>query len=123
MAFVTVSGTVGRTFFDGRGAEVVESWTQGGETKSKRWAAFFDEAHGLSEGDVVEVSGMHSDKVDEWEKDGQTRHTVKRTINKARLKGLAGSQSASTGSEEWFTAPAPVDSSVGYTGDDTQTPF
>jgi hypothetical protein len=123
MAIVNVSGTVGRTFFDGKGAEVVESWTQAGETRTKRWAAFFDEAHGLREGDVVEVSGMHGDKVDEWEKDGVTRHTVKRTINKARLKGQGGSQSAPAATGEVWATPTQADSSVGYTSDDTQTPF
>jgi hypothetical protein len=87
MAFVTVSGTVGRTFFDGNGAEIVESWEVRGETFTKRWGAFFDVPHGLFEGDVVEVSGVHQDKVDEWEKDGEKRHTVKRMIGKARVKG------------------------------------
>src|SRR5690554_1274858 len=48
MAIVNVNGTITRTFFDGKGAEVTESWKSNGETMSKRWAAFFDQPHGLS---------------------------------------------------------------------------
>ena len=87
MAFTKVQGTVTRIFFEGRGAEVTEAFKKrdGSEGKT-RWAAFFDEPHGLSEGDVIEVSGMHGDKVDQWEKEGQTMHTIRRTINNARMK-------------------------------------
>lgn len=86
MAFTSVKGTVSRVFFDGKGAEVVESWEVQGETRTKRWAAFFETQHGLAEGDIVEVSGVHSDKIDEWEKDGELRRAVKRTLSRARLK-------------------------------------
>ena len=73
MAITTVTGQVGRTFYDGKGAEVIESWQQGGETMTKKWSAFFNEPHGLTEGDQVEVSGIHGDKIDEWDKDGEKR--------------------------------------------------
>lgn len=111
MAIVKVNGSISRTFFDGKGAEVVESWQQNGETRTKRWAAFFDQPHGLSEGDQVEVSGMHGDKVDEWEKDGQTMHTVKRTLNKARIatREATSDPAAPTAGEGWATT-APADS-------------
>lgn len=94
MAKVTVDGTVARTFYDGRGAEVVEEFTVKGELRKVRWACWFDAAHGLSEGQAVSVSGLHSDQVDEWEKDGQTRHSVKRSINKARVEGQQVVESA-----------------------------
>lgn len=115
MAIVNVNGTITRTFFNGKGAEVTESWKSNGETMSKRWAAFFDQPHGLSEGDIVEVSGMHGDKLDEWEKDGETRRTVKRTLNKARLNsGNSSSTSAPASApsdDAWHTAQVPVDDS------------
>lgn len=85
MAKVTVEGTVARTFYNGKGAEVVEEFTVKSEPRKVRWACWFDEPHGLTEGQVVSVTGLHSDQVDEWEKDGQKRHSVKRSINKARV--------------------------------------
>lgn len=118
MAITKVQGAVTRTFFDGKGAEVTESWQQGGETRTRKWAAFFEEPHGLSEGDQIEVSGMHGDKIDEWEKDGETRRTVKRTLNRARLttsdvQGAQEPQDAPEGdpgeSDAWTTAAIPVD--------------
>jgi len=123
MAIVKVNGSISRTFFDGKGAEVVESWQQGGETRTKRWAAFFEQPHGLSEGDQVEVSGMHGDKVDQWEKEGQTMHTIKRTLNKARVVGSASSSAApaATREEPWATtAPANSGAAQGY---NDETPF
>lgn len=85
MAKVTVEGKVGRTFYEGRGAELIESFTVKGEPRSKRWSCWFDEPHGLTEGQVVTISGLHGDEVDSWEKDGQPRHSVKRSINKSRV--------------------------------------
>jgi len=117
MAIVKVNGSISRTFFDGKGAEVVESWQQGGETRTKRWAAFFEQPHGLSEGDQVEVSGMHGDKVDQWEKEGQTMHTIRRTLNKARVGGSASTSATSnaTNEEPWATtAPANSGAVQGY---------
>lgn len=124
MAITKVQGAVTRTFFDGKGAEVTESWQQGGETRTRRWAAFFEEPHGLSEGDQIEVSGMHGDKIDEWEKDGETRRTIKRTLNRARLatsdepsapESQNAPESAPWDSEpstgDWQTAAIPVDES------------
>ena len=106
MAITRVQGTVNRTFFDGKGAEVVEVFKKrdGSEGKT-RWSIFFDEPHGLSEGDVIEVSGMHGDKVDEWQnRDGETVHSVKRTLNKARLAN--GATSDATTREPGGNTPA-----------------
>ena len=96
MAFSTIQGTVTRTFFNGKGAEVTEIFQKRDGTEGKtRWAAWFDAEHGLSEGDVVEVSGLHGDQVDEWtDKEGGKRHSVKRSINKARIKAGSGSAGA-----------------------------
>lgn len=124
MAFTTVNGKITRTFFDGKGAEVTESWQQQGETKTKRWAAFFDQPHGLSEGDIVEVSGMHGDKVDEWtDKEQQVRHTVKRTLNKAKLNGPQQPVTAPA-DEPWAaTPPASGDVSNGGFEFEASVPF
>lgn len=88
MATTTVRGAVTRTFYQGRGAEVTEEFTVKGKEITKRWACWFDEPHGLEEGQQVEVSGLHGDEVDEWtNQDQQTRHSVKRSLNRARIVG------------------------------------
>ena len=133
MAFSTIQGTVTRTFFNGKGAEVTEIFQKRDGTEGKtRWAAWFDAEHGLSEGDVVEVSGLHGDQVDEWtDKEGGKRHSVKRSINKARIKagsGSAGAPARQAGAQDepWAaTAPKPetgssdVWSTPGSFSDDT----
>lgn len=86
MAITTVKGTITRTFYQGKGAEVTESFTVRDREIKKRWTAWFDDAHGLVEGQQVEVYGLHGDEVDEWtDKEQQTRHSVKRALNKARV--------------------------------------
>lgn len=87
MAFIQVAGEVTRTFYNGRGAEVTESFAAGGKDIKKRWACWFENEHGLNVGQQVEVSGIHSDEVSEWEKDGEVKHNVKRSINKTKVKG------------------------------------
>lgn len=97
MAFTSIQGQVTRVFYQGKGAEITESFEIKGKEIKKRWTAWFDEPHGLTEGDDVEVSGLHGDEVDEWVKDGDTRHSVKRSLNKARIKpskGTGGQQGA-----------------------------
>lgn len=89
MAFITAKGTITRIFHNGKGAELTETWNgKDGKPMSKRWTCWFEQPHGLSEGAEVEINGVHGDQVDEWtDKEQQTRHTVKRAINKARVNG------------------------------------
>jgi len=85
VAKVTLSKVhVTRVFWDGKGAQVVEKYnTQGGE-RTTRYALFFDEAHGLAEGSIIDVEGLLSASVDEYEKrDGSGMgHSVALKINK-----------------------------------------
>lgn len=108
MAFTTVTGKVTRTFYNGKGAEIAETFTAGGKEITKRWTAWFEGEHGLAEGQEVEVSGLHSDEVDEWEKEGQVRHSVKRSLNKARVKG--GSSAPTAEPDVWGTSVPGSDS-------------
>jgi len=69
------------------------------------------------------MSGMHGDKVDQWEKEGQTMHTIKRTLNKARVDGGAPSSATTSApaEEPWATtAPANSGAAQGY---NDETPF
>lgn len=113
MAITHVTGTVTRVFYNGKGAEVTEQFEIRGETIKKRWTAWFETEHGLTENQEVTVSGMHSDVVDEWtDKESNVRHSVKRSLNKARIKsGEAASANVSPSQavraqepEPWATA-------------------
>jgi hypothetical protein len=118
MAFITVTGEVTRTFYNGRGAEITESFQAGGKDIKKRWACWFENEHGLAEGQTVEVSGIHSDQVDSWEKDGETKYTVKRSINKTKVKGdkaTQGQQTAQQPASEPWAASAPPAAAQGDT--------
>ena len=117
MATTTVKGEITRTFFDGRGAEVTEKFTVKDKEITKRWACWFTAEHGLLVGQQVEVSGLHDDKVDSWDKDGETRHGVKRSLNKARVVGEV--QAAPEPQDEpWATREPAVDAWPA-----TETPF
>lgn len=109
MAYTTVTGKITRTFYNGKGAEIAETFTAGGKEITRKWAAWFEAEHGLTEGQEVEVSGLHGDEINEWEKDGETRHSVKRSLNKARVKG----GNSGTPAEPW-AASAPEDAGVPF---------
>lgn len=86
MAFIEVTGTVTRTFFNGTGAEVTEVFEKhdGSEGKS-RYSLWFKEPHGLNEGDSGKWRGALSVKVDEWtDQQGEVRHSVKVSLNGAK---------------------------------------
>jgi len=108
MAFIEVTGTVTRTFYSGKGAEVVEAFKKrDGSEGKQRFALWFKEPHGLTEGDSGSWRGSLSVEVDEWtDKEGQIRHTAKLSVNGAQSKGsVAQTQpSAATEPEPWATA-------------------
>lgn len=63
---------VARVFFDGRGVEVHETFKkQDGTEGVQKITAWFQEAPGLSEGDIVNVSGLTGVKARLWERDGE----------------------------------------------------
>ena len=73
MAFITVTGEVTRTFWNGQGAGIKESWTTNdGDERAAYYSAFFDEPHGLEEGDAGKFSGRLGVKPNTYEKNGET---------------------------------------------------
>lgn len=86
MATVYVSGTVDRIFFDGRGVSVLEIVKVKNEPKKVFWTCWFDEAPRIEVGQPVKVTGLFSDKIEEFEKDGETRRKVVRSLNKANIE-------------------------------------
>jgi len=101
MAIVNIKGTVTRTFHHGTGAEVTETFKKrDGSEGTSRWACWFESAHGLSEGDAVSLSGLHGDQVDDWtDKQGTVRHSVKRSVNSARITPQTGGRGDTRQSE------------------------
>lgn len=100
--------TVQRIFFDGKGIALYESFKAQGQDRKSYYTAWFDQAPGFTEGQVVSISGLLSVKLREYEKDGQTRQTVDVSLNKAReTTGQGGQQAAAQtpAPDAWATTP------------------
>jgi hypothetical protein len=104
MAIVNLKdATVQRIFFDGKGIALYESFKAQGQDRKSYYTAWFDQAPGFTEGQVVSVSGLLSVKLREYEKDGQTRQSIDVSLNKAReTTGQNGQQAPAQ------TPPAPA---------------
>ena len=89
MAFITIEGTISRVFYNGKGAEVTESFKKrDGSEGTKRYTLWFQSEHGLAEGSTGKFSGMLGVDVDEWtDKENNVRHTAKVSVNGARVEG------------------------------------
>lgn len=86
----------------GHGVQVVEKWQSKGAERSQRYTVWFDEAHGLREGDKIDVSGFLSVTVEPWEdRDGKTRHSAKVSLNKPRLDRNEDAASTAPAAEPW----------------------
>lgn len=117
MAFITVEGTISRTFYNGKGAEVAESFKKrDGSEGTKRYTLWFKHEHGLSEGSTGKFSGLLGVEVDEWQdKEGQTRHTAKVSVNSARIDGgRTSTETPPAPADEPWNAPASFDQSVPF---------
>lgn len=107
-------GKITRVFHEGRGMEVAESWTVKGETFTRKWACWFDSAHGLNEGQTVTVVGLVGVKVEEWkDKQEQVRHSAKLSVNDARIIGEPSSATSGV-TEPWDAAPNYGDDSAPF---------
>lgn len=96
MAIINIrNAEVTRTFYNGKGAGLKETFKlRDGGDGARYYSAFFDEEHGLSEGDRGNFSGLLGTKVSTYEKDGETKYGVDVTLNSARFEaGDGGSAS------------------------------
>lgn len=96
MAIINIrNAEVTRTFYNGKGAGLKETFKlRDGSDGARYYSAFFDEEHGLSEGDRGNFSGLLGTKVSTYEKDGETKYGVDVTLNSARFEaGDGGSAS------------------------------
>lgn len=111
MAFATVEGSITRTFFNGKGAEVTETFKkQDGSEGKSRYSLWFKEPHNLSEGDAGKWSGALSVKVEPWtDRDGNERQSAKVSLNGARTvtggQQSPAHQSQAPADEPWNATP------------------
>jgi len=128
MAFTEVTGTVTRTFYNGKGAEVTETFKkQDGSEGKSRYSLWFKEPHNLNEGDSGKWRGALSVKVDEWtDQEGQTRHSAKVSLNGALHvgDGKQASQAPAAQDEPWAATPPAASTHTPPAGNyDAETPF
>jgi len=85
MATIKVTGTVDRVFYDNKGFALIESYkTKAGETRTKRYTAWFSAPQGFAQGATITVEGLHDAKVSDWtNKDGEVKHSAEVSINNA----------------------------------------
>lgn len=104
MAYVIAEGTVQRTFFEGKGLAFKESFTKRDGTEgASYYTAFFQEPHGLAEGDSATFKGNISVSLRSYEKDGETRYSADATINNTKAEDVV-----------YATESAPVEVQVGF---------
>lgn len=96
MATVYVEGTVTRTFFEGKGAEVTEYFTsRDGKPLSKKYSVWFELPQSFYIGQVGTFSGLLSVVVEDWvnedgspklDQSGKPGRSAKLNINNAKYK-------------------------------------
>jgi len=117
MAIVNLKG-VEVTYVNsrGHGVKVVEKWESKGKTGQTRFTVWFDAEHGLSVGDVIDVSGLLGAKIGEpWtDRDNNVRTSVELSVNSPRLGSSPAAPAAplgeSLGSHEAYSEPWASDS-------------
>jgi hypothetical protein len=93
MASITVNGTVTRLFFADKGVEISEYYkSKTGETKSRKYTAWFTEPVGFPVGSSGTFSGTLTTKVDSYvsKMDGETKYVAVVAINDAKFIGSTG---------------------------------
>lgn len=96
MAYVILDGTVTRTFFEGKGAAIKETFTKRDGTEgASYYSALFSEPHGLSEGDSGTFKGNLSVSLRNYEVEGETRYSADATLNNTKVEDVVSGASTS----------------------------
>lgn len=97
---------VARVNRSGFGVQVVEANDYQGKVFKTRWTVWFKDAHGLTEGDIITVSGFHGDKIGEPYTDstGTERRSIERSLNNPRI-GEGSGKAAPAQGEVWAKSP------------------
>jgi hypothetical protein len=90
MAKISLSKVqVMRVFWEGKGAAVVEKYSTANGDRTTRYSLFFDEPHGLPEGAIIDVEGLLSASVEEFDKrEGGKGYSVALKVNKPRVSNV-----------------------------------
>lgn len=101
MAYVIVEGTVTRTFYDGKGAAIKETFAKRDGTEGAAYySAFFTEPHGLNEGDSGVFKGNISVSLRSYEKDNETKFSADATINNTKVEDVVYAEETSAAPAE-----------------------
>jgi hypothetical protein len=85
MAFVELREAEVTRIINGYGVEVAESWTgKTGDTFRSYYTVWTQE--NLNVGDVINVKGVLSVKLDQYESKGETKHKAVANINSAKIQ-------------------------------------
>jgi hypothetical protein len=82
MASIEVKGKIGRIFYENKGLEIVETYTnKAGKEVNAYFTVWLKTPTMLSVGEEVKVKGLYSHEISEWDSDGETKRKVKVSIN------------------------------------------
>lgn len=94
--FAIVNGSVEKTFYEGKGLKIKESFTRrDGQPGAAYYTAFFETPHGLNVGDTAKFSGLLSAKARDYEKqDGSVAWIADITLNNAKAEDVTSANDA-----------------------------
>ena len=86
MANVTITGTIDRVFFEGKGLAITEVTTIKGQDFKETYTCWFAEAPAVSLGDTVTVTGKLGKKIEAYtSKTGEARQSFNLIVNLSQL--------------------------------------
>jgi hypothetical protein len=82
MASIEVKGKISRIFYENKGLEIIETYTnKAGKEVNAYFTVWLKTPTILSVGDEVKVRGLYSHEISEWDNEGETKRKVKVSIN------------------------------------------
>lgn len=106
MAKIEINGTVTRSHRAGNGFGLKETFQVQGNERSRYWAVFPEQQHGLTEGETVKVVGLLNTKVTEPKmgNDGIERVYVDHSVGNATVE-RQGPAPAAPADNGWGATP------------------
>lgn len=90
MASIEVKGKIGRIFYENKGLEIVETYTnKAGKEVNSYFTVWLKEPGNYSVGDEVKVRGLYSHEISEWDSEGETKRKVKVSVNNPVVTSVA----------------------------------
>jgi hypothetical protein len=90
MASIEVKGKIGRIFYENKGLEIIETYTnKAGKEVNAYFTVWLKTPTVLAVGDEVKVKGLYSHEISEWDSEGETKRKVKVSINNPLVTGVS----------------------------------